>query len=670
MTGIPFLQINQAALPVLPSLCREWLPAGKLIGHEFFVGDLRGSPGKSLKINVQTGEWADYATGEKGGDPVSLCAAIFHHNNQGAAAKDLAARLGVYTNGAFASGKRIVAEYKYENASGELVYQVVRFEPKDFRQRRPDGQGGWIWKMAGVQLVPYRLPKVIHAVKEKHSIYICEGEKGVHTIETLGMVGTCSPGGAGKWRPDDYNPTFGGANVVVLSDNDLPGQAHATDVARNLSGVASRVRVVTLPNLPPKGDVADWVAAGGTAEALEEIAASTPEFDVGANPQPEPESKSAESPLWHSEDDWSEAAIPPRPWIAKRYILRGSCTAVAGAGSAGKSSLMKAWAVALALGREYANFLADGPCRVLTYNVEDDLDEERMRLSAILRYFGAKPSDLKGKLRIVGPNDIGTLVVRDPSTGELQPTAAMDALKGMIEEFKPDVLMLDPLVELHTVEENDNTGVRAVMANFRALAKNHNLGLVVAHHTRKGATVPGDPDAIRGAGSIVGAVRVAMTVCPMSEEEAEKLGIPVASRRHYFRLDGAKANYAPLGEAEWFERHAYHLDNGEDVAAAIPWDPPIDALNDIIFDTIKAAISKGLDGEPYTFATQTSPRSLKQLCIHHGIMTFDGQRRVKDRLAAAKFETVKYKRKLDRRIASGIRTPDFLPADVQWVEDG
>jgi hypothetical protein len=372
--------------------------------------------------------------------------------------------------------------------------------------------------------------------------------------------------------------------------------------------------------------------------------------------------------LWHSDDDWTEGAIAPRQWIAKGSILRGACTALAGAGSAGKSSLLKAWAVALVLNRPYGRFRGVGPCRVLTFNVEDDLDEERMRLSAILRWFGATPADLRGKLRVVGPNDVGTLVERDPDTGRLRTTDAMNALEDMIEEFRPDVLMLDPLVELHTAEENDNTGLRAVIAHFRTLAKRHNIGLVLAHHTRKGTTIPGDPDAIRGAGSIVGAVRVAMTVCTMNEEEAKAFGIPVAGRKHYFRVDSAKANYTPPGEAAWFEKVAYQLDNGEDVAAAIPWNPPVDAINDIVLDGIKAAIAKGLNGEPYTFAAQTSPRSLKQLCINHNITTGDGQRQVKAQLETAGFVTVKYRRRSDRKEASGIRTPDFLPSDVQWLD--
>jgi RecA-family ATPase len=192
--------------------------------------------------------------------------------------------------------------------------------------------------------------------------------------------------------------------------------------------------------------------------------------------------------LWHSDDEWNEADIPRRPWIARGYILRGACTALAGAGSAGKSSLLKGWGVSLALNQQYGKFTPAGACRVLTYNVEDELNEERMRLSAILRYFGATPADLKGKLRIVGPNDIGTLVERDAATGRLRTMPAMEALEEMIEEFKPDVLMLDPLVELHTAEENDNTGLRSVIAHFGTLAKRHTIGLVIAHHTRKGNT--------------------------------------------------------------------------------------------------------------------------------------------------------------------------------------
>jgi putative DNA primase/helicase len=208
------------------------------------------------------------------------------------------------------AGAKIVATYDYFNAECAPVFQVRRMEPKNFVQARSDGKGGWVSGkgcMKGVVPVPYRLPRVIQAIEQNRTIFVAEGEKGVHAVESLGLVGTCSPGGAGKWRAH-YNGTFAGADIVVLADNDpqsvapdgaprshpdgrpvLPGQDHAADVARNLTGIARRVRVVMLPDLPLKGDIYDWVEAGGTAEALQVIVDAASDFDPAANPKPERE---------------------------------------------------------------------------------------------------------------------------------------------------------------------------------------------------------------------------------------------------------------------------------------------------------------------------------------------------------------------------------------------
>ncbi len=320
--------------------------------------------------------------------------------------------------------------------------------------------------------------------------------------------------------------------------------------------------------------------------------------------------------LWHADNEWTEADIPLRPWIVPGYIMRGSVSLLAGAGSAGKSSILKAWAISLALNIPFHRFRPNQPMRVLTYNVEDNLHEERRRISATLRIFGPPhdrpmPADLVGKVRIVGPAHIGTLVTRDAATGYTTATVAMEQLERMIEQFKPDVVFLDPLVELHTAEENDNTGLRSVVAYFRSLAIRHDIGVVIAHHTRKGAVTPGDPDAVRGAGAIVGAARVVHTVCAMTEDEAKKCDIKPDRRRFYFRLDSAKSNYAPMDEAEWFERKPFMLDNGEEVAAAAPWDPPSpwDGLGMDTAIAILDQIDAGLDdGERYTLARQSGDR--------------------------------------------------------------
>lgn len=312
--------------------------------------------------------------------------------------------------------------------------------------------------------------------------------------------------------------------------------------------------------------------------------------------------------LWQSAGGWAEVDIPKRPWIVPGYIMRGSVTVLAGAGSAGKSSLVKGWMIAAAFGLTYGRFRIPVPLKVLSYNTEDDLDEERRRISATCRQFDRSPTEIPETMQIIGPDQIGTLITRDPVSGYCVPTRAMVEIEAILEEFRPDILILDPLVELHNAEENDNTGLRAVVAYFRSLAQRFQMGVVILHHTRKGATTPGDPDAVRGASAVVGAARVVFTVCPMSEEEAGKCGVDIRQRRLYFRLDGAKQNYAPLDAAEWFKRVPHMLDNEEEVAAAEPWVPPSpwDGMTWGVIEQIMAAIEAGpSNGEFYAAAKQS-----------------------------------------------------------------
>src|SRR5262249_9679842 len=137
--------------------------------------------------------------------------------------------------------RRIVATYDYCDAQGTLRFQAVRFDPKDFRQRRPDGNGGWISNLKAVELVLYRLPDVLAAVQSGRVVDIVEGEKDVETLRTLGRIATCNPMGAGKWYTA-YNEPLRGADIVILPDNDAPGQKHAQQVAQALHGIAASVK--------------------------------------------------------------------------------------------------------------------------------------------------------------------------------------------------------------------------------------------------------------------------------------------------------------------------------------------------------------------------------------------------------------------------------------------
>jgi 5S rRNA maturation endonuclease (ribonuclease M5) len=138
-----------------------------------------------------------------------------------------------HTNG----HREIVETYPYTDENGAALFEVVRFKPKDFRQRRPDGT----WGIKGVRRVLYRLPKVLEAVKSGQRVWIVEGERDVHALEAAGQVATCNPGGAGKWR-SEYSQVLAGAHVVIVADNDEPGEKHALAVKASVEARAAGVR--------------------------------------------------------------------------------------------------------------------------------------------------------------------------------------------------------------------------------------------------------------------------------------------------------------------------------------------------------------------------------------------------------------------------------------------
>lgn len=203
--------------------------------------------------------------------------AVLLHCHARCTPEDVVAALGLTMSDLFETPlertKPSIGEtYDYVAEDGTVLYQVVRMVPKDFRQRRPDGEG-WAWRLGDTRRVLYRLPQVVAQVAARKHVLVVEGEKDVHQLEALGFVATTNSGGAGKWR-DEYSESLRGACVVILPDNDEPGRRHAQQVAAALSGVAAEVRVIELPNLPSKGDVSDWLAAGGTAAELEGLIAT------------------------------------------------------------------------------------------------------------------------------------------------------------------------------------------------------------------------------------------------------------------------------------------------------------------------------------------------------------------------------------------------------------
>jgi D5 N terminal like len=203
------------------------------------------------------------------------------------------------------TGGPILATYPYVDESGALIFEVVRRDATDpddrFRQRRPDGNGGWIWDTKDVRSrILYRLPQLIAAVKAGQRVLICEGERDVNTAVALGYAATTMPGGINRWRAE-YDKYFRGADVAVVSDSDaqarnpktgaprfhpngrpvLPGQDHAEKLVGRLRKVAAHVRSIIFS----QKDLSAWREAGGDRAALDALIAAAP--DLVKQPAPD-----------------------------------------------------------------------------------------------------------------------------------------------------------------------------------------------------------------------------------------------------------------------------------------------------------------------------------------------------------------------------------------------
>lgn len=138
---------------------------------------------------------------------------------------------------------KMVKAYDYTDEAGKLLFQVCRFEPKDFRQRAPDGQGGWIYKLEGIRRTLYNLPKVLAA----DFIFICEGEKDADSLNAASWVATTNCGGAKKWS-EEYSASLRGKDVAILPDNDAKGKEHCEQLKKELAPVVASIRVIEMPH--------------------------------------------------------------------------------------------------------------------------------------------------------------------------------------------------------------------------------------------------------------------------------------------------------------------------------------------------------------------------------------------------------------------------------------
>ncbi|HEX5409183.1 MAG TPA: AAA family ATPase [Gemmatimonadaceae bacterium] len=390
---------------------------------------------------------------------------------------------------------RIVDLYEYVDEDEQLLYQVVRYEPKGFRQRRPDParDAEWIWSLGETRRVLYHLPRLIEAIAKEQRVYIVEGEKDVHALEGIGLTATTNAGGAAKWS-DRYSQVFAGADVVILPDNDAPGLAHAAIVANSLRAAHARtVRIVTLPDLPPKGDVSDFLWRGGTRERLEQLVEDAPvdaPLDVPRRMR-----------FTLGELLADPALLKPPEMIIARLVARHRSTLLYAAEKVGKSTLAAYTLAAKSRGGLIFGARAEAGTVLLVALEEFQGDVVRR-----LAHFNGDGTRLHIVMALEG----------------ITIEARLAEIRQHIRETGADYVVIDTLIALVAgkVESTNSDGdMQPVVQGLSDIAHTMGCGMLLVAHATKGG------GSWRGSGAIGGSVDVLaeLTVPEADDEQTTRI---------------------------------------------------------------------------------------------------------------------------------------------------
>jgi RecA-family ATPase len=423
---------------------------------------------------------------------------------------------------------RVVAAYDYRNDKGELLYQVVRLEPKSFRQRRPDGAGKWIYKLENIRRVPYRLSELLRYPDA--CVFICEGEKDADRVASLDHCATTVA--CGDWTDDCVN-ALAGRDVLILEDNDEAGREKAQKAAQALLGVAKTIRVVRLPNLPEKGDVSDWLDADQyNASKLADVCFEAPLWAAPETSQPSSPLPFINVPAWHGQ------AVPDREWCVLNRIPMRNVTLFSGEGAIGKSIVSLQLAVAHVLGRDWLGTMPEmGPALVIA--CEDDASELHRRLSLIVKYYEATFADLTN-LHLLSLAGQDALLATPDRRGLIKSTPLFDRLSNAACDIHPKLIVIDNSADVFGGNENDRAQVRQFIGILRGFAITADAGVLLTSHPS--LTGMNSGTGLSGSTAWNASVRSRLW---MKRATTEKDDEPDPNLRV---IEVMKSNYGPVGE--------------------------------------------------------------------------------------------------------------------------
>jgi hypothetical protein len=586
-TPIDFDGINAAALHNGRSFVESLLPGGKFRSHEYVVknpcrDDRR--PG-SFSINYRSGRWKDFSSGDGGSDLVSLVAYL-RGTGQGDAAREMADKLGIAVSKSIAASKlnrsggngtSHAAEapkvYPWGNEGPQVQPDEIRRHPYScsgfamrikIKLRKNDNPYvqcfrvfsngipiGWQWKQPDdYTAIPYVSPALDPFDSEliADDILWPEGEKDVDTLNKLNLP-AFTFGGVGDGLPDNIGHYLKDRRLVILADNDTAGREHADKkTALAYEAGAASIKVVHFLELPPKGDVSDFLDGGGTVEQLTARIDAAPMWSPSSvEAAPVPSGNILELIVKRA----SEIVPQPVMWLWPGRMAIGKQTLIAGEPGLGKSQIATALAAAVTTGGAWPHEEGRAPLgNAIILSAEDGIAD------TIVPRLHAAQADCERAFIISAVRNNDRL-----RTFNLQADLAL--LEQTIDRIGDvRLVVIDPISSyMGAIDSHKNTDVRAVLEAVGEMAERRHIAIVGITHFTKGAGQRAI-NAFMGSVAFIAAARAAFAVMKDSSDETRHLFLPV------------KNNLAPLGLGLAF-RLVQHLIPGADgcgPASAVSWE--------------------------------------------------------------------------------------------------
>ncbi len=268
-------------------------------------------------------------------------------------------------------------------------------------------------------------------------------------------------------------------------------------------------------------------------------------------------------------------AMPARNWLVERMLMRGSVSLLLATGSAGKSSVSLALAMHLAVGLPFAGYPAPkAPTKCIVYNGEDDIHEQSRRMLGIAMQYGISYELAKANIMLLSPQQIKFDLVAREFSKPIRNDVLVNQIIDRCSAEDVGLLILDPLVKIHKVEESDNVQMDFVMETLTEIAQKSNIAVLALHHTSKGSGNQdgriGNMDIARGASAVVNAARIVFTLLNATREDAIEYGLSDEERSIWVRMDDAKMNLALANNtATWFQKQSQPMPFSPDTVGVL-----------------------------------------------------------------------------------------------------